>query len=186
MEKTLSIVVSLMMVAIAGVFPSVVSAQLAAAPGELLNRSYMSSCGRDKPTSLQIKNGKFGRYLLLADEERKMELAILGTEQIEVSGDKRRHYAVFAKCDVYGKGGYELFILRRSGRRLTQVASAVSAGSGDLYELRYIKQANGLILVGLAYLLPGAKLPPEGSRYEFRFRLNGSKLEPAGNGITDQ
>ena len=186
MNKVQSVAVSLFAVAAFWIFSTQAQSQSPAAPSEFMNRSYLSSCGRETPANLPLKDGKFGRYQLLADEERKMELIVMGTTEVEIAGDRRRHFAVFAECDVYGKGGYELFILRRSGRRLDQIANAVSAKSGDLYELKYIKQENGLILVGLAYLLPRVKLPPEGSRYEFRFRLVGSKLETAGSGIVDK
>lgn len=150
------------------------AAQMSLAPNAVFNRSYLSSCGRDNPTKLDLKNGKFGRYFLLGDEDRRIELIVLGAEKVEIANDRRQTYAVFARCDVLGNRGYELFILRRSGKTLVQIANAVASGIGGLHELRRIRQPDGLIVAEVSHLeTRGLKVRP----YEFRFKLTGTNLE---------
>ena len=174
MRKLLRLEIGIVLVLAAGA-----GAQTSPAPSDVLNRSYISSCGRDKPTTLKLKDGKFGHYLLLADEERKMELIVLGTAEIKVAGNRRKHRAVFAKCGVFGKRGFELFILRRSGGRLVQIASETTPGIDRLYGVKQITQSEDMIVVALDHLRSSQSTVVE--RYEFEFRFVGTKLELVGH-----
>jgi hypothetical protein len=154
-------------------------AQTTPAPSEVLNRSYLTSCGRDKPATVKLKDGKFGHYLLMADGGTVAELIVLGAGKVKVAGDRRQHYAVFAKCQLWSTGGYELFLLRRSGRNLVQTASVVAPAVAGLYGVKQILQSDDLITVAVDFLRSSRSTVVE--RYEFKFRLTGVKLELVGH-----
>ena len=151
------------------------AAQTAPPPSEVLNRSYVSLCGRSTPVTLNVKEGKFVRHFLLADKDRRIELELLGAEEIIVRSDQRRHYAVFSRCNVLGKEGYEFFILRKSAKGLVQVASTVTDITG-FDKVKYIRQSGGFIVVGMSYRPFGSTIPRDTDRYEFRYRFLDRKL----------